>query len=274
MMECPMCFQRIIVPHASATDDMELIIKGSKATKRLATKPEINLGRLPAPRPPAKGSPVAGIAFVILLCAVAASVFVFRDKIFHRSHDVSVNVNVNLPEQAKPEHGAIGLGAWNTQVEYTNVAVVKGADTLYQSGFTSGATGWQIVNGTWIATSGVFKQTALAVDCRAVTGDTGWSDYTLTLRARKLGGMEGFLIMFNVVDGQNWTWWNIGGWGNTQHAIENCVSGTKSTLGALVSGHIDTGRWYDIRIELNRSRIRCYLDGVMIHDTVYPNTPQ
>jgi DNA-directed RNA polymerase subunit RPC12/RpoP len=82
MMECPMCFQRVIVPQAPAGDDVELIIKGSKATKRLVTKPAPNLGMPPAPRPPAKDSPVAGIAFVILLCAVIAAAFVFGGKIF------------------------------------------------------------------------------------------------------------------------------------------------------------------------------------------------
>jgi DNA-directed RNA polymerase subunit RPC12/RpoP len=82
MMECPSCFQRVIVPQATAGDDVELVIKGSKATRRLVTKPETNLGMPPAPTPPAKDSPVAGIAFVIILCAVIAAVFVFGGKIF------------------------------------------------------------------------------------------------------------------------------------------------------------------------------------------------
>ena len=68
------------------------------------------------------------------------------------------------------------------------------------------------------------------MNCRAVTGDAGWSNYTLSVRARKLGGLEGFLIMFNVKDDNNWTWWNIGGWGNTQNAIENCVAGANRPL--------------------------------------------
>jgi alpha-L-arabinofuranosidase len=33
-----------------------------------------------------------------------------------------------------------------------------------------------------------------------------------------------------------------------------------------VSGHIETGRWYDIRIEVRGARIRCYLDGQLLHD--------
>ena len=35
---------------------------------------------------------------------------------------------------------------------------------------------------------------------RAIAGDKSWKDYTLTLKARKLGGAEGFLILFNVQD--------------------------------------------------------------------------
>ena len=85
MMECPTCFQRIIVPQAPASDDVELIITGSKATRRLATKPEMNLRTPPPPTPPAKDSPVAGIAFVILLCAVIAAAFVFGWRIFKSS---------------------------------------------------------------------------------------------------------------------------------------------------------------------------------------------
>jgi hypothetical protein len=76
--------------------------------------------------------------------------------------------------------------------------------------------------------------------------------------------------MFNVIDGANWTWWNIGGWDNSRHAVEACVHGRKSTLGATVSGRIDNNRWYDVRIVLKGRRVRCYLDEVLIHDVNYP----
>ena len=35
-------------------------------------------------------------------------------------------------------------------------------------------------------------------------------------------------------------------------------------------GKIETGRWYDIRIELSGGRIRCYFDGKLIHDIAHP----
>jgi hypothetical protein len=58
--------------------------------------------------------------------------------------------------------------------------------------------------------------------------------------------------------------WNLGGWGNTRHGLEmNGVSGND------VSGKIETGRWYDIRVELRGRNIKCYLDGQLIHDVNY-----
>ena len=100
MMECPSCFQRIIVPQAPAGDDVELIITGSQARKRSVPKPETNLGTPPAPRPPAKNSPVAGIAFVILLCAAIAAVFVFGGKIF-KSTGGQINQVTSAPNEVK-----------------------------------------------------------------------------------------------------------------------------------------------------------------------------
>ena len=86
-----------------------------------------------------------------------------------------------------------------------------------------------------------------------------------SLKARKLGGAEGFLILFRVQDENQKSWWNIGGWGNTRHAIE--IGGE---IGQSVPGPIETGRWYDIRIELSGSSIKCYLDGKLVHDVKTP----
>ena len=168
--------------------------------------------------------------------------------------------------------GNIGLGTWNTRASFTNVVVTKGSQVLYQSDFSSGAPGWQVYRGTWLTTNRIYRQTALQTDCRSTTGDTNWSDYTLSVRARKDSGAEGFLIIFNRLDDNNWTWWNIGGWNNSQHAIEVCQDGAKSILGSAVSGSVTTNQWYDIRVELRGGRIQCYLDNALVHDVSYPAT--
>ena len=159
-------------------------------------------------------------------------------------------------------------------MEYSDVVVTKNAATLYQSDFANqGATGWNAYNGTWSASAGFYQQTsATTTDCRTTTGDTSWENYTLSVRARKDSGSEGFLILFNWQDDNNWTWLNLGGWGNAQHAIEQNVNGAKTVLGSKVSGTIQTNRWYDISIVLTGTRIQCYLDGALIQDVTYPAT--
>ena len=117
MMECPSCFQRVIVPRGPAGDDMELIIKGSKATRRLATKPEASLGMPPAPIRPAKDSPVAGIVLVILLCAAVAALFMFRGVIFKSS-----------PTEATPVDNAPGTPSSPAPVSPTATAPVPAGD--------------------------------------------------------------------------------------------------------------------------------------------------
>jgi alpha-L-arabinofuranosidase len=169
-----------------------------------------------------------------------------------------------LPEE--PNHGGIGLGTWDTQAEYKDIKVMQGDKELFSADAAAGLAGWRLLSGNWQAKDGALQQTAGGTDRRALAGDPAWRDYTLTLKARKLGGAEGFLILFHVRDDNNWLWWNVGGWGNTRHAIEQCVDGGKSTLGRDVGGSVETGRWYDLRVELKGSNVRCFLDGQRVHD--------
>jgi alpha-L-arabinofuranosidase len=173
-----------------------------------------------------------------------------------------------------PPRGAIGVGSWSTSVQYTNIVVTSNGVTLYQSDFVNqGTNGWRVYNGTWSTNAGLYRQTsASTTDCRSTTGDTNWANYTLSLRARKVSGSEGFLILFNWTDDNNWTWLNLGGWGNTQHGIEQNVNGGKSSLGTRSSGTIQTDQWYDISIVQTGSRVQCYLNGTLVQNFTYPTT--
>ena len=171
-------------------------------------------------------------------------------------------------------HGAIGLGSWSTYVQYTNISVSSNGVTLYQSDFVnSGTNGWRVFNGLWSTNAGLYQQTsASTTDCRTTTGNTNWANYTITLRARKVTGSEGFLILFNWLDDNDWTWWNIGGWSNTKDGIEQMAGGVKTTLQQVTpSAPIQTNQWYDISIVLTGPHIQCYLNGVLVEDFTYPS---
>jgi alpha-L-arabinofuranosidase len=183
----------------------------------------------------------------------------------HRG-DVIVPVDVDSPSFAeKPKGGAIGVGTWATQAQFKDLKVTHGDRTLWSADLAEGTRGWKLLGGNWKVDQGALQQTATRENIRAVAGDKGWTDYNFSVKARKLGGAEGFLILFRVQDENQKSWWNIGGWGNTRHAIE--IGGE---VGQSVPGRIETGRWYDIRIELAGSNIKCYLDGKLVHNVKTP----
>jgi alpha-L-arabinofuranosidase len=185
---------------------------------------------------------------------------------------IDLEVEATPPEVLPARNGKVGVGTWNTQSEFRDIKVIKDGQTLYASDFETGAKEWTPVGGEWKLVDGYLRQAAGGSNRRAVTGDSAWSDYTYTLKARKLGGAEGFLILFSVKSGEDFVWWNIGGWGNTRHAIEVGSDGGKSIAGKEVTGSVETGRWYDIRVELKGQNVKCYLDGNLIHDLTYDDT--
>jgi hypothetical protein len=266
-LSCPTCFRKIVVPQAPTSADPKFILSAAEANKPRAPRIGVQTPSSAAEASSNKFLPVLIVASLVVVGTASGVFFALRSK--SSSPDNPIQASVSLAP-AQP-HGAIGVGAWNTRVEYTNVVVTKGTQVLYRSDFRIKDPGWRVYNGDWIATNGVFRQKGIAVDCRAIAGNAEWSDYTITLRARRLSGREGFLILFNVVDDHNWTWWNVGGWDNSRHGLEFSVAGRKSTVAPSVPGRLEQGRWYDVRIELNGSRIRCYLDGALIQEAHYPS---
>ena len=201
----------------------------------------------------------------------------YAQKLFSRNRgDIilqsSLHVQEPPPESPPARNGKVGLGTWNTQAEFKDIEVTKNGKKLLVSDFSQGPTGWKPVAGKWSTVDQALQQSADGTKLRAYSGDSLWTDYTYTLKARKLSGAEGFLILFSVKDNDNYAWWNIGGWGNTRHAVEYCEDGWRVIVGKEASGSIETGRWYDVKIELNGQHIRCYLDGQLVHDVVYENT--
>lgn len=157
--------------------------------------------------------------------------------------------------------GRAGVGTWKTQAEFKDFRVTQGAKVLFRQG--GGA--WDLRSGSWKEDAGILRQDGGDEGAVALVGDASWTDCTVSVKARKTGGSEGFLILFRSADETQRCWWNLGGWSNTAHAIE--ANGVE--LGR-VAGTIETGRWYDIRIEIQGGRITCLLDGRRIHEVRLP----
>lgn len=165
------------------------------------------------------------------------------------------------------ENNMVGVGSWSTQVVYDDIKVTDATgQTVISDDFSSSSQNdWNAGQGNWSVNNGELTQSGNSTNCTYVNKTTiSGTHYIYKLRAKKTGGDEGFLIIFNYKDADNYCWWNLGGWGNTAHGVEQCVNGSKSTL-ASASGHISRNRWYDIEIDVNGNEVTCMLDGETVH---------
>jgi alpha-L-arabinofuranosidase len=181
----------------------------------------------------------------------------------HRgSVTLPTSVEAGTTEEPLPG-GGIGVGTWNTSAEFKDIKVTApDGRVLLQSDFSKDSRGWKKHGGgSWTVEDGVLRQTDPDREfVRALAGDRSWTDYTLELKARKISGREGFLILFHNADEEDRTWWNLGGWVNSRHGIE---------MGETLDpkpGRIESGRWYDIKVEARGLGVKCWLDGKLIHE--------
>lgn len=184
----------------------------------------------------------------------------------HRS-DRIVPCTIEMAVEPQKPSGAVGLGSWASRVEYKDAKIVKNGKTLYESDLSKAPENAAPGKGNWRFVEGVLRQNSTETDCRYIFGDENWSDYTFTVKARKIDGKEGFLILFNVKDGQ-WAWMNIGGWENTETGLETEAGG--GAIGRKSDFTVESNRWYDIRVELSGNRAKCFIDDKMIIEQELP----
>ena len=171
------------------------------------------------------------------------------------------NPYTSLNKPVTPASSRVGYGSWTTKASYTHM------DPLPKTGKP------QAVSGDWqVGDDGVLRQLSMKEQCVALcTAEVG-DHYTVKCKARKDSGREGFIIVFNYVDKNNYCWVNFGGWGNTQHGIEQISGGGKMQV-STKRGHIEEGRWYDVTVSISGDSVQAFLDGqlaiegVLKHDT-------
>lgn len=173
--------------------------------------------------------------------------------------------------------GKVGVGSWQTGAVFDDLLVVSNTtgETLYSDDFSSNSMSeYTKIAGTWEAKDGMLFQTNTGAPVNSITGDvvyvgdTNWTDYTLTVKATKTSGAEGFLIPIAVQDKNNFVHWNIGGWGNTVSCLEETIAGSKSgQISSTVKNFaVKTGQTYEIKIIVSGANIKCYIDNKLMVD--------
>jgi len=183
--------------------------------------------------------------------------------------------SVNVPLHYALTGGAIGFDTYSTEAMFDDVCVTSNlnGDTLLFENFNSPATKYPLVveNGSWKIENGVLHQTDASLFAHAFMGDTSWTNYTLSFKAKRLSGNEGFFMTLYRRDNDNWLKWNIGGWNNTQHAIELRSNGSNTFIAPMVPGSVRTNEWYRVKVRVNGLHIQCYLNDTLVHNVILPD---
>lgn len=122
--------------------------------------------------------------------------------------------------------------------------------------------------GEWAIEGYTIVQRSLSDNVRLLFGETSWQDYEITLQAKRLGGEEGFLVLFRA-HGDDFYWLNIAGWSNTQHAIEKGSEGAGRWgvfNGLTKPGSVHTNVWYTIKIRCEGNHFQVWLNGTLLFD--------
>lgn len=168
--------------------------------------------------------------------------YLVQQQFMHHRGDVVLPVELTGDPAPLAATGGVRLATYSGSAEFRDIVVTAGGRTL-------------------------FRQATAKTGDRF--GDGSWADYTLSLQARKTGGREGFIIAVRELQPNTRVQWNLGGWNNTRHGIQSTL-GAQESLIAQVPGHVEGGRWYDVKIALSGPRLDCFLDGELVQSVQVP----
>ena len=122
------------------------------------------------------------------------------------------NGTVEMPLPA----GAVGIGTYATVAQFKDLRVSVGGQMVLENDL-KGVEGFQLGGGQWKIVDGYLQQSSTeAKGDNTFTGDKSWTDYTASVKARKVTGKEGFSLSVRAQDEKNFVCLNVGGWNNTK----------------------------------------------------------
>lgn len=156
----------------------------------------------------------------------------------------------------------VGVGTWNTQASFRNAQVIIDADTIKVNAGGAWATAFPKHKGEWQMVDGVLTQrSAENGTARLCPLNIHADRYSWRVQAKKEGGDEAFLMLFDHADSKNFCWFNVGGWSNTQSALEQTTDGNKGKMAGERATKIENGKWYDLQVDVDLDSVTCLVNG-------------
>ncbi len=171
--------------------------------------------------------------------------------------------------------GKFGLGGYNTATAFDEVTIVDNQtqEIIFSDDFSKGGDNWTTAVGEWEILQEQLVQNSIVIPNTLAYAQTeDLTDYTVTLKGRKLQGQEGFLLYFGLKDTANYLRWNLGGYGNTRGSFESVNEGVVATISEFDLtrfNRIEEGEWYTLKAVVSGNRIKCYLNDQLACDIVH-----
>ena len=152
----------------------------------------------------------------------------------------------------------VGVATWNTNATFRNAQLLVDGSPVSIDDYSA----WEKQKGQWAVSEGEISQGGNEQPAICLCPEKIHAKkYTYKVQARKDAGAEGFLIVFGYKDGQDYLWYNIGGWGNNRNNVEQTQGGGKVQLAADRRFAVENDRWYDIQIDVDGENVQCFIDG-------------
>ena len=165
--------------------------------------------------------------------------------------------------------GGFALHTWDSTAEYKDIEVTATDGTVIWKGLPDPAACKKLKGGEWSVENGVIRQgNPKSTATELAFGGPQWRDCTVRFKARRTGGREGFIFHVRHEGTGRTIMVNIGGWNNTQHAIEAMGYTCYAKEVVTCPGTLETGRWYDVEIVCKGDAVGVKMDGKTLFEPV------
>jgi alpha-L-arabinofuranosidase len=181
--------------------------------------------------------------------------------------DVNLATVVEVLPKPDPEQplfaGRFGLGAWNTVNEFKEFRIHDSSGKLVFSDDFADLGQWDGPGiGEWKVENGVLKQTDPNRGPTSLFLKQPLKTGRITVKARRTGGSEGFLMFFHADGPDRYMFCNYGAAGNQFSAIQGTPgAGIATKGGGDLQGPIELDQWYEITLVITKNSAEMLLDG-------------
>jgi len=171
--------------------------------------------------------------------------------------------------------GGFSFSSRNTKMAFRDIKVMMNGKDVFNDGLKHGIKSqWTVKADNWQAKNGILSNNYDEMKSNILVVHNDWKDYSLSFKVQKVSGEEGIHIAFlNGGGGACNLNLNNDGFNLTQNRGSATVN-----LGRA-SQKIVEGKWYDIKIAIKGTSIKCFIDGKltfenqlkgnMAHDEVF-----